>query len=79
MYNFSVQVIATDDSENFAIQTFQFTTTNVDLIVNVVQPDVCVFMNTGQTGYIYRYSTAFTDPDNNYKRMKILPNDTVNF
>lgn len=36
-------------------------------------------MNTGQTGYVYRYSTAFTDPDNNYKAMKILPNDTVNF
>ena len=36
-------------------------------------------MNAGQTGYVHWFTTAFTDPDDNYKAMSITPNDTVNF
>jgi len=36
-------------------------------------------MNTGQTGYVHWFTTAFTDPDDNYKQMSITPNNTVYF
>ena len=36
-------------------------------------------MNPGQTGYVHWFTTAFTDPDDNYKKMSITPNNTVYF